>query len=126
MSVTIKEDLDKIIIVGDRVLIKPKSPQEKTRSGLFLPPGVEQKEKLHSGYIVKVGPGFPIPSMNDYDEAWKTKKDLVKYIPLQAEVGDLAVYMQSMTHEIKFKDEAYMIVPYQAILMLVRDEGLLK
>jgi len=125
MSVIIKDDLDKIIVVGDRVLVKPKSPQEKTKSGLFLPPGVEQKEKLHSGYIIKVGPGYPIPASNDYDEVWK-KKENVKYVPLQAEVGDLAVYMQSSTHEIKFKDEVYMIVPHSAILMLVRDEGLLK
>ncbi len=126
MSVSIKDDLDKIFIVGDRVLIKPKTPQEKTKSGLFLPPGVEQKEKLHSGYIVKVGPGYPIPNTSDYDESWKPKAEKIKYIPLQVEVGDLAVYMQSATYEIRYKDEIYMIVPQSAILMLVRDEGLLK
>jgi len=125
MSVEIKQDLDKIIVVGERVLIKPKTPQEKTKSGLYLPPGVEQKERLHLGYIVKTGPGYPIPVVNDYDESWKNNTEKVKYIPLQAQTGDLAVYLQNSTHEIKFNNEIYMLVPQSAIFMLVRDEGLL-
>ena len=39
-------ELKKFIVVGDRVLIKPKSPQEKTSSGLYLPPGVQEKRKF--------------------------------------------------------------------------------
>lgn len=125
MGVEIKQNLDKIIVIGDRVLIKPKTPQEKTKSGLFLPPGVEQKEKLHLGYVVKAGPGYPIPAVNDYDEPWKNNSEKVKYVPLQAEVGDLAVYLQTGTHEIKFNDEIYVLVSHSSILMLVRDEGLM-
>jgi chaperonin GroES len=29
------KDLNKFIVVGDRVLIRPKSPQERTAAGLF-------------------------------------------------------------------------------------------
>ena len=48
MQLVIEEsDLEKFIVVGDRVLIKPKSPQEKTKSGLYLPPGVQENEKIH-------------------------------------------------------------------------------
>jgi co-chaperonin GroES (HSP10) len=69
MSLIIEErDLDKFIMVGDRVLIKPKNPMSKTQSGLYLPPTVQENEKVHSGYIVKVGPGYPIPAMADEDE----------------------------------------------------------
>ena len=39
------QELGKFIIVGDRVLIKPKTPQGKTKSGLYLPPGIQEKEK---------------------------------------------------------------------------------
>ena len=39
-----EQKLDKIIMVGDRVLIKPKSPVDKTKSGLYLPPGVQEKD----------------------------------------------------------------------------------
>ncbi|GAJ20670.1 unnamed protein product, partial [marine sediment metagenome] len=74
MSLTIDEkDLRKFIVVGDRVLIKPKSPQQKTKSGLYLPPGVQEKEKIQLGYVLKVGPGYPIPAITDIDEPWKDK-----------------------------------------------------
>jgi len=126
MYVEIKEDLNNILVVGDKVLLKPKTPQEKTKTGLYLPPGVEQKEKLHSGYIQKTGPGYPIPAINEYDEPWKTKTEQVKYVPLQAQVGDLAVYLQNASFEIKFNNEIYFLVPHSAILMLVRDDGLMK
>jgi co-chaperonin GroES (HSP10) len=58
MSLQIEEkDLEKFIMVGDRVLIKPKNPLSQTQTGLYLPPSVQENEKIHSGYIVKVGPG---------------------------------------------------------------------
>jgi chaperonin GroES len=121
-----ESNLDKFIVIGDRVLIKPKSPQEKTRTGLYLPPGVQENEKIHSGYVLKVGPGYPIPAIQDIDEPWKDKSDDVKYVPLQSKPGDLAVYLQSSSYEIEFKNERYVIVPHSAILILIRDEGLFK
>jgi len=66
MSVLLDEkDLQKLIVIGDRILIKPKVPQSKTKSGLLLPPGVNENEKVQIGFVVKVGPGYPIPSVND-------------------------------------------------------------
>ncbi len=71
MALVIEEvNLEKFIVVGDRVMVKPKSPQEKTRTGLYLPPGVQENEKIHSGYVLKVGPGYPIPAINEVDEPW--------------------------------------------------------
>ena len=118
------QDLDKIQMVGDRMLIKPKSPLDKTKTGLYLPPGIQEKEKIHAGYVLKVGPGYPIPAINEIDEPWKDKSEEVKYVPLQAKAGDLAVYMKKSGFEIEFKGEKYMIVPHNAILMIVRDTGL--
>jgi chaperonin GroES len=127
MSLDLDEkDINKFILVGDRVLIKPKNQQEKTRSGLFLPPGVQEKEKIHSGYVLKVGPGYPIPAIQDTDEPWKDKRDEVKYVPLQPKEGDLAIYLQKSGYEIEFNREKYVIIPHSAILMLIRDEGLFK
>jgi len=125
MSLSIEDqELDRFIMVGDRVLIKPKTPQGKTKSGLYLPPGVQEKEKIHSGYVLKVGPGYPIPAIQDADEPWKDKSKEVKYVPLQPTEGDLAVYLQNSAWEIEFKNEKYVIVPHNAILMIIRDEGL--
>jgi co-chaperonin GroES (HSP10) len=125
MTLELEEhNLDKLIMVGDRVLIKPKSPLDKTKSGLYLPPGVQENEKIYFGYVMKVGPGYPIPAINDADEPWKDKSDDVKYVPLQPKEGDMAIYMQKSGFEIEFKKEKYIIVPHSAILMLIRDEGL--
>lgn len=121
-----KQNLDKFIMVGDRVLIKPKSPQDRTKTGLYLPPGVQEKEKIQVGYVLKVGPGYPIPAINEADEPWKDKSEEVKYVPLQPKIGDLALFMQNGSFEIEFNDEKYVIVPNNAILMLIRDEELFK
>ncbi|PSJ71724.1 chaperonin [Sphingobacteriales bacterium UPWRP_1] len=117
-------DLSKLIMVGDRVLIKPRLAQERTRAGLYLPPGVHEKEKLYSGYVIKVGPGYPIPAIQDSDEPWKDKQEEVKYVPLQPREGDLAVYLQNSVFEIELKSEKYVIVPHSAILLLIRDPEL--
>lgn len=124
MSLQIDEkDLKKFIVVGDRVLIKPKS-QQKTKSGLYLPPGVSENETIHSGYVVKVGPGYPIPAITESEEQWKASNDNVKYVPLQPKEGDVAVYLHKSGWEIEFNNEKYIIIPHSAILLLIRDEGL--
>ncbi len=126
MSFNIDErDFEKFIMVNDKVLVKPRNNEAKTASGLFLPPTVEQKEKLGSGYVIKVGPGYPVPAVtDDYDEPWKDKSDQVKYVPLQAKPGDLAIFLQKSGWEVQINDEPYIILPYSAIIMLIRDESL--
>ncbi len=117
-------NLDKLIIIGDRVLIRPRSQGEKTASGLYLPPGVLEKERIQSGYVMKVGPGYPIPLPTEDIEPWKEAQDDIKYIPLQIQEGDLAIFLQKGAHEVIFKGKKYYIVPQNAILMVERDEGL--
>jgi len=118
------KDIDKFIMVGDKVLIKPKDPQSKTKSGLYLPPTVTQGDKIQCGYVIKAGPGYPIPVQEDEVEEWKKKDKAVRYLPLQANPGDLAVYLQNQSWEITFNGENYVILSHTAILMLIRDEGL--
>jgi len=125
MSLIIEEkDLAKFIMVGDRVLVKPKNPAGKTKTGLYLPPTVTENEQIQSGYIVKVGPGYPIPALIDNDEAWKDKKEDIKYVPLQTHIGDLAVYLSKSGYEIEFNNEKYIILPHSSVLMIIRDENL--
>ncbi len=124
--VNIKEkDTDKIIVIGDRILVKPSKPVERTESGLYLPQGVHKTEELRTGYVIKVGPGYPVPAVNEIDEPWKDKSEEVKYVPLQPKPGDLAVYIQKSAFSIRFNQEDYVIVPHSAVLMVVRDENLL-
>ena len=114
---------EKIIIVGDRVLVKPEDAANKTNSGLYLPPGVQEKEKVQGGYVVKVGPGYPIGSPTEDDEPWKEQKN-IKYIPLQAKEGDFAVFLKKDAVEVEVERQKFIIVPQAAILMLYRDEDL--
>ena len=124
MRITADLKIKNLIVVGDRVLIKPKKTTNRTESGLYLPPGVQEKEKIQSGYIVKVGPGYPLPLPADEDDAWKGKEEAVKYIPLQAEEGDLAIFLQKGAVEIMYESEKYFIVPQSSILMLERESDI--
>lgn len=124
MELTADNKLKKLIVVGDRVLIKPKKASEKTESGLFLPPGVQEKDKIQSGYIMKTGPGYPIPLPVENDEPWKEADEKIKYVPLQAKVGDLAIFLQKSAFEVVYGGEKYFIVPQASILMLEREEDL--
>lgn len=122
MKITADNKLKKLIVVGDRVLIQPAKQGDKTESGLYLPPGVQEKEKIQSGYVIKVGPGYPLPLPADEDEMWKGKEELVKYLPLQAQEGDLAIFLQRGAVEVIYEKEKYFIVPQASILMLEREE----
>jgi co-chaperonin GroES (HSP10) len=124
MEVTAAKKLKKIIIVGDRVLIKPKTPAERTERGLFLPPGVQEREKVQSGYVMKVGPGYPIPMAGEEDELWREQEEKLKYIPLQVKEGDMAIFLQNSAIEVMYEGERYYIVSQAGILMLERQEDL--
>jgi len=124
MKITADNKLKKLIVVGDRVLIDPSKQNDKTASGLYLPPGVQEKEKIQSGYVIKVGPGYPLPLPADADEVWKGKEEQVKYLPLQAQEGDLAIFLQKGAIEVIYEEKKYFIVPQASILMLEREEDL--
>jgi chaperonin GroES len=94
MHLTPDNRLKKLVVIGDRVLIKLTKPDERTASGLYLPPGVQEKEKVQQGYVIKTGPGYAIPMPVD-DEPWKQDDEQVKYVPLQAKEGDLAIFLLS-------------------------------
>lgn len=123
IHITPENRLKKLIVIGDRVLIKPTRPDEKTASGLYLPPGVQEKEKVQQGYVIKTGPGYAIPIPIE-DEPWKSEEEQVKYVPLQAKEGDLAIFLLSGATEVMYENERYFIVPQAAILMLEREEDL--
>lgn len=113
--------MEEIIIVGDRVLIEPEGGEKQTKSGLYLPATVVDRERVSIGTIVRVGPGYfmPNPEYTD-DEPWAPARDAVRYLPLQAQIGDMAFFLRKEMIEISFRDKEYVIVPHSAILALVR------
>lgn len=123
MRITPDNRLKKLIIIGDRLLIKPQRADERTSSGLYLPPGVQEKEKVQQGYVIKAGPGYAIPLPIE-DEPWKNEEEKIKYLPLQAKEGDLAIFLAAAATEVMYEGDKYFIVPQSAILMLEREEDL--
>jgi len=112
-----------ILVVGDRVLIVPDIGEERSNAGLYLPKWAVEKESIQAGRIVEVGPGIPLPSPDDIeDEPWKAKDVQQDEINFEAQVGDYAIFLRKAAIEIKFERDIYLIVPYPALLMLIRDE----
>ena len=123
MRLTTDNRFKKLIVIGDRVLIRPAKPNERTETGLYLPPGVGDREKVQQGYIIKTGPGYAIPLPVE-EESWKSSEEQVKYVPLQAREGDLAIFLLSGATEVLYENDKYYIVPQSAILMLEREEDI--
>jgi co-chaperonin GroES (HSP10) len=112
-----------IVMVGDRVLIKPDKLEERTKVGLYLPETVISKEPVGIGRVVAAGPGFPVPNLSqDISEPWQAEHSPPqRFIPLQAEVGDLALFLKKEAVDIRYDDEEYIVASQSAILLLIRN-----
>ena len=117
------EERKRLIVVGDRVLIQPEADDARTRVGLYLPPSAIDAQAVQSGRVVATGPGTPISAPTELgDEPWKIVSGEPRYLPVQAEVGDHAIFFRRAAVEITFQDDKYLVVPQAAILALVRNE----
>lgn len=111
-----------LIVIGDRVLILPDEGENRTDTGLYLPQGVKEKEKVQSGVVVKTGPGYPIPDPTALEiEPWQTPKLENKYFPLQARERDYCIFLRNAAIEIEYEGKKYVIVPHSAILVILRN-----
>ena len=86
---------------------------------------MQSKEKVQSGFVVKTGPGYPLPDFDSINnEPWEQNQNRPepKYLPLQAKEGDLAIFLRKAAIEIEFEKEKYLILPQGAILLLIRED----
>jgi chaperonin GroES len=112
-----------LIVVGDRVLIIPEDDSDRTDTGLYLPQGVKEKEKVQAGTVFKIGPGYPVPDPSDLEaEPWQSARIDGKYFPLQAQVNDYCIFLRNAGIEVEFEGKKYMIVPHSAILVILRNK----
>ena len=47
-----------LLVVGDRILVRPQEGESTTKVGLVLPAGVKEKEDVQGGTVVAMGPGI--------------------------------------------------------------------
>ncbi len=112
----------RLIVVGDRVLIEPDAGEDRTEVGLYLPRWAVEKESVQVGRVVACGPGIPVAEPSSLeDEPWKTSETAARYVPMQAHVGDYAIFLRKAAVEVKFEGRTYLIVPQAAILLLHRN-----
>lgn len=113
--------LDSLHVVGDRVLIEPDRGETRTDAGLILPAGVRAKDKVEGGRVAKVGPGHLMANPEYSDaEPWAPERDAVRYLPLQATVGDYALFLKDKAIEVELHGTTYLILPHSALLALLR------
>ena len=111
-----------LIVVGDRVLIKPEEGEERSRVGLYLPATAVDNQAVQAGEVVATGPGTPISAPTGLnEEPWKIGTGEARYLPVQARKGDYAIFFRRAAVEITFEGEKYLVVPQAAILTLVRE-----
>ncbi|MEZ4416704.1 MAG: co-chaperone GroES family protein [Gemmatimonadota bacterium] len=118
------EPRKRLIVVGDRVLVAPEEGEERTKVGLYLPPTALDSQAIQGGTVVATGPGTPIGAPTELDqEPWKIGAGEARYLPVQAERGDYALFFRKAAVEITFEGTRYLVVPQAAILTLIRTEG---
>ena len=113
----------RLIVVGDRVLVKAEEGEERTSVGLILPAGAMDSQAVQGGRIVATGPGLPMPEVSEHgEEPWRmgTTRRETKFVPMQARTGDYALFFRKAAVEMTFEAERYLVVPQAAILALVR------
>ena len=112
----------RLIVVGDRVLIRLEEGEERTKVGLYLPPTAMDSQAVQGGKIVATGPGLPMPDPGESgDEPWRTPLRETRFIPMQARAGDYALFFRKAAVELTFEGDTYLVIPQSAILALVRD-----
>jgi len=110
-----------LIVVGDRVLIAIEAGEERSKVGLYLPPTAVDNQAVQGGRIVATGPGLPMPDpAESNEEPWRTAARETRFVPMQARVGDYALFFRRSAVEISFESDRYLVVPQTAILALVR------
>src|SRR5690606_16817669 len=125
MVTLMADNLREVIVVGDKVLIKPEEESSKTPSGLYLPQGLAAKESVAGGYIVNVGPGYPTIEPTAEGEIWSNgHRNEMRYVPLQARKGDFAIFQRREAIEVEIDGSKYQIVGHSSILLLIRDRVL--
>ena len=120
------ENRKQLIVVGDRVLVRPEEGEERSKVGLYLPSTAVDTQAVQGGRIVTTGPGTPMPDLggDNFEEPWRLdgrRSGGARYVPMQAQAGDYALFFRKAAVEISFEGDRYLVVPQAAILALVRD-----
>jgi chaperonin GroES len=89
--------------LGDRVIAKATTAEDKTAGGILLPDTA--KEKPQEGVVIAVGPGVQL--------------DSGKRAPIDVKVGDKIIYGKYAGTEVKVDIEEYIILRQEDVLAVI-------
>ncbi len=90
--------------LGDRVVVKPLSQDEVTKSGIILPETVD-KERPERGEVIATGPGKTL--------------DNGTVAPIGVKVGDKVVFKKYSPDEVKIDNVDYLVVAESDIMAVI-------
>jgi chaperonin GroES len=98
--------MSKFTPLGDKVLVRPESKEEKSKGGLILTDSVQRGQKVY-GEVVAVGTGIFSQSGNR--------------IPITVQVGDKVLYTKNeATNKVKVDDEELLLFNEHELLGFIR------
>ncbi len=103
-ALTLNVDVSTLKPLGDRVLVKVASQDEKTAGGIFLPDTAREKPQV--GEVAAVGPG--------------KRNDEGTLIPMELQVGNQVLYSKYAGTEVKLGDNEYVLLAERDILAIVQ------
>jgi chaperonin GroES len=98
--------MSKFTPLGDKVLVRPESKEEKSKGGLILTDSVQRGQKVY-GEVVAVGTGIFSQNGNR--------------IPITVQVGDKVLYTKNeATNKVKVDDEELLLFNEHELLGFIR------
>jgi chaperonin GroES len=98
--------MSKFTPLGDKVLVRPESKEEKSKGGLILTDAVQRGQKVY-GEVVAVGTGIFSQNGNR--------------IPITVQVGDKVLYTKNeATNKVKVDDEELLLFNEHELLGFIR------
>lgn len=86
----------------DRVLVRPKVQEEKTRGGIYIPRTAESQDQATEGEVLAVGPGYPLPNG--------------KVHPIDLQVGDRVLFGKFAPVKVVVDGEELILVREEEVL----------
>ncbi len=90
--------------LGDRVIVKALSKEEKSKGGIILPDTVD-KERPEQGEIIAVGPGKLLENGSR--------------APMNVKVGDKVVFKKYSPDEVKVDEVEYLVLSESDVMAVV-------
>jgi hypothetical protein len=65
---------------------------------------------------------MPLPPPQEEGEPWKEPYRTPRYLPMEVQLADYALFFRKAAIEITFEDERFLVVPHAALLVVVRED----